>query len=276
MKVVTLMRCSHFGFIGFLACIAATFIWWQGDEDKDHDSYQNAQQPVTLAPGASGASIGDWGGAASPFLEFSCKLANGDTASTSACQPDSADRQNLVMQDDARLDAKAKNALTKIEARAYEALPILVSSYTGCWLINASALDQPSSGGQASASECDFPMVESLVEKALSSIYGASQQGDYMAQRAYVDLMMTKIWVSENQLPLDSDEISLPATKLGLEKVQDKIDAARSQAVTFIQSLKEPPESSLDVLRNLIQARERQIQHKQELTQKREKPGGTG
>ncbi len=238
------------------ACFASVFAWWQGNENEDQVSHPKALQRATANYGARAALNADWSNVTSPFSLLSCNLANGDKVSTTACNPDSANRGDASDLEDARPEVRAKSALTRIEAREFDKLHVLASSFSDCWFVHAPSLDQRTPPDQQVASGCDFALVERLVDKAQSAIHTASSQGDYVAREAYVDLLVTKIGVNQSQLELYDRTSKDPDAISGVEKLEAKIDADRSQIVSFVQSLNVPSEYLKDAMATAAQLRE--------------------
>ena len=253
-KAVLHMRRSNLWLVGLFASVATLFVAWQQDESDNVDTYQKLS--LHVAPVAGTPASHSTASSLSPFSSLTCKLANGERVNTTACNPDSANRGDASDLDDARPDVRAQSALSRIEAREFDKLHVLASSFSDCWFVHAPSLDQRKPLDQQVASGCDFALVERLVDKAQSAIKTASSQGDHVAREAYVDLLVTKIGVNQSQLELYDRTSKDPDAISGVEKLEAKIDADRSQIVSFVQSLNEPSEYLKDSMATAAQLRE--------------------
>ena len=216
--------------------------------------------PTLVSPGAM------------PFSLMDCAQNDGVRPGNPACLPDVDNRDNSLL-GNVRPEIRAKSALASIEAREFDKLYVLSQSYLECFSSHSSFDNLNSSNdlkkfGSPVVHDCDFSLLEGFTNKALSSIYAAANQGDFIAREAYVDLLLTKTQVSEFKLdakpPRESVDVISPDDK----KTLSDIDSFRSQIVTFITALNEPSDRLTEIL-NLLTVLQGQV--RSELVETKEK-----
>lgn len=201
-----------------------------------HEDYSN-RGAVSIV---RGVTVNAWDASMNPFSPLRCQLANGQRISSTAC---SANDAAFAIGDHANPEAKANYALNQIvELKAYEKLPLLAQAYQSCFFNRSKSIETHESPKSQEASACNLAKVEDILKKAETAMFLAANQGDRMAQQAYVDLLVVKLAMNQSlEVPHEASQLDSQS----LSRISDEVgrnNLVRNQITSFVQGLKEPSE----------------------------------
>lgn len=232
------------GLILILPVAAFAFVCWLIlTDDPSSAAHEDRSNRATMAVVRS-STANEWAASMNPFSSLPCQLPNGQKINSTAC---SANHAAIAIGEDASPEAKANYALNQIvELRAYDKLNLLAQAYQSCFNGQSKSIETHESPKSQETSACDLAKLEGIVKKAESSMFLAANQGDYMAQQAYVDLLVVKLAMNQ------SLEVTREASQLdsqSLSRMSDEVsrnNLVRNQIISFVQGLKEPSETLIE------------------------------
>ncbi len=227
--------------------LAMTALIWAVVGDDGQASPESSLQHSAAGGGVNATAQGSWDDV-SPFGVLTCQLTNGEKVNTTACNQGAENHQNVNNISDARPEVRISALLKRIESGEFDRYQDFAGAYYDCWFMRSRALNATGTPDQGAESDCDLKAVQSVVEKASSSILAAANRGDFVARETHVALLMSKVEIDQMQLEFYKAASKDERTLQTVGTLTRSIDAARGQIVSFIRSLKNPSDDLANTL----------------------------
>lgn len=223
-----------------IGCLIGGFLLTNAEEGGGRNTSGSTGRPQSTSLRANESPRGTWADL-NPFGKLSCFSENGVRINSSACSDDDyALSKEKIFPRGSGIFSKMTFALEEIKKQEFDVASTLPATLHECWSEYVSSLSEQQAFASGIHAGCPFGETLKLYEQAEVVTLAAANRGDFIAQEAYLRLLLGRLLVDEQRLHLfDPNDAS---KKMEIQTLEENIFETNRKIVGHINSLNYPSE----------------------------------